>query len=74
MLHKIKLREVRNSHGDVGLMEFACHPSLERRIFREENGGMAWAYETEFTAFGWAFARTYGSVFKVSDFEIEVAA
>ena len=66
-MNKIKLKQIANDHGDIGLMEYACHPSLDKRIFREVNGAMEWAYEPSFKESGWD-ARTYASVLKPSDF------
>jgi hypothetical protein len=68
-MKQIRLKQITNKCGDIGLMEYACHPSLDKRIFREWNGGMEWTYEKQFAANGWN-NRTYGSVFKPSDFVI----
>ena len=37
-MKQIRLKQITNECGDIGLMEYACHPSLDKRIFREWNG------------------------------------
>ncbi len=68
-MNQIRLKQITNEFGDIGLMEYACHPSLDKRIFREMNGGMEWTYEPIFKDHGWN-VRTYASVFKPGDFVI----
>jgi hypothetical protein len=66
----INVRQTANKHGDIGLIEYDCHASLDKRVFREWNGAMEWAYEKEFTCYGWQHARTYASMFSIGDFTI----
>jgi len=68
-MKQIKLKQIANDHGDIGLMEYGCHPSLDKRIFRQVNDAMEWTYEPIFNQRGWN-VRTYASVLKPSDFMI----
>lgn len=68
-MKQIKLKQITNECGDIGLVEYMCHPSLDKRIFREWNGAMEWTYEPSFNERGWN-VRTYASVLKPGDFMI----
>lgn len=53
------------SNGDTGLLEQTNMPT--RRVFREHNGALEWAPESEWFAHGWNRIRTYGSAIKPQD-------